>query len=502
LFVYIRAVERLSMTTIQRAWWTTVLVVAASTVALSDVHGQTGFGHPGYPASQPGMMYQGVYAAAVGQAPAAQMGLNHPGYPAPQPGMMYQNGPPIGQAQAIYAPGPGMATPAVSFGSQPPAGVLPAFYQEPPVPEEEEAPESAPEDGYYGDGVLWNGARRSRYMLANILGMLAPYGEGGCCAPHWFDIHAEFVYLGLDNNGPLIEFSRDTGGITRITSADLDHGKEAGFRVTGAYQTGPGSNLEFTYLGMFDFKQTRTATGTDELNSIFTNFTANDPAFQGQEQFDQADLHQITLANDFDSLELNYRRRWLGPTCLLQGSWMIGVRYAKVEETLRFYSEASRDTDGDLVDDTGGEGYCFVDATNYMTGPQVGGDIWMCLLPGLNLGLDVKLAVLGNNAKQHTSIYGIDSFQAPPFVGVVPPETIGNDKVSFLGELSLNLRYRINHRLTFRAGYEMVMVEGVALALENFNPDVPLFGVTRTPAFSDGGALFYNGITIGGEWMW
>jgi hypothetical protein len=353
---------------------------------------------------------------------------------------------------------------------------------------------------YYSPENYPRRRHRSGHLLYGLGGLFLPYGEGGCCAPRWFDIHAEFLYLGLDNHGPMIEFSRDTGGTTRITSADLVYEDEPGFRVTGTYQTGPGSNLEFTYLGMFDFNETAQATGVDELNSVFTNFTENDPAFQGQEQFDQADLHRVSLANNFDSLELNYRRRWIGPTCLFQGSWMIGVRYVKLKEHLRFFSEASRDTNGDLIDDTGGEGYYRLDATNYMTGPQIGGDVWMCLCPGLSVGADAKVAMLGNNAKQHTNIFGIDLVDN--YVGIVPSEVTGNDKVTFLAEASVNVNYRINHRLTFRAGYEVIFVEGVALALENFNPEIPLFGVTRTPSFSDGGKLLYDGFTIGGEWMW
>jgi hypothetical protein len=107
--------------------------------------------------------------------------------------------------------------------------------------------------------------------------------------------------------------------------------------------------------------------------------------------------------------------------------------------------------------------------------------------------------MFGNNAKQGTNIFTIDFLDQ--FNGLVSEE-LGNDKISFLAEASVMVNYRINHRLTFRAGYEVVFVEGVALALENFNPEIPLFGVVRTPSFSDGGKLLYDGFTIGGEWMW
>lgn len=474
LCAYFRAVERLSMTTIQRAWWTILLVVVVSTVAVNDVCGQMGFGQQGYPAPQPGMMYQGGYSPGVGLAPVA------------------------------YGPGPGYAMPATSYiAMQPVVEGVPAYYQEPVASEEDESPEAIPEDEYYTEANYPRRRHRTGSLMYGILGLLAPYGEGGCCAPHWFDIHAEFLHLGLDDHAPFIELSQDTGFTTRITSSDLQYGHEPGFRVTGTYQTGPGSNLEFTYLGMLEYNEAQTATGVDELNSIFTDFTNDDPMGQGQEQFDQADLHRVYLEDDFDSLELNYRRRWVGQTCLLQGSWMVGLRHVKLKERFRFTSVASRDTDSNGIDDTGGEGYCRLNASNYMTGPQIGGDIWLCLLPGLNVGVDGKFALFGNNAKQHTSIFGIDTFNTPSYVGIVPSEVVGNDTVSFLGELSFNVNYRVNHRLTFRAGYELILVEGVALAMENFNPDIPLFtAVPRTPTIWDNGSLFYDGWTFGAELMW
>ena len=459
------------MTTIQRACWTTVLAILVSAVSVTDACGQMGYGQPMSPPSQPASWYIGDLGPGAMPAPAA------------------------------HQPGWGYAAPAnYYYAQQPMMQATPAYFQEPVPSAEEEMPEPESLEEYYSDEYYPRHGHRMGSVLLGLLGMIAPYSEGGRCEPHWFDLHAEFLYLSLDNHGPFIEFSRDTGGTTRITSNDLEYGDEPGFRVTGTYQTGPGSNLEFTYLGMFDFKEESLATGVDELNSIFTNFLANDPGLQGQEQFDQADSHRISLANNMDSLELNYRRRWVGPTCLLQGSWLVGVRYTRLKEKLRFISHASRDTNADLIDDTGGIGTCIVDATNYMTGPQIGGDLWLCVLPGLNVGLDGKFALLGNNAKQFTSITGDDINTG--YVGIVPDEVTGNDKVTFLGEASLNVTYRVNHKLTVRAGYELILLEGVALALENFNPDVPLFGFTRTPSFSDGGSLFYDGFTFGGELMW
>jgi hypothetical protein len=52
----------------------------------------------------------------------------------------------------------------------------------------------------------------------------------------------------------------------------------------------------------------------------------------------------------------------------------------------------------------------------------------------------------------------------------------------------------------------MVFVEGVALAVDNFNPVTDtLYGVGARQAsafLADGGSLFYDGFTFGAEWMW
>ena len=84
------------------------------------------------------------------------------------------------------------------------------------------------------------------------------------------------------------------------------------------------------------------------------------------------------------------------------------------------------------------------------------------------------------------------------FTRVTSHRKQGNDKVSFIGELEFLMTYQVSHNFTVRGGYQMLFVEGVAIAMENFNPDV----TARVPRMSDGGSLFYNGFTIGAEWMW
>jgi hypothetical protein len=325
---------------------------------------------------------------------------------------------------------------------------------------------------------------------------VTPYNESGCCGPHWFDVHAEVVFLRRDSQAPFWVYSKIITdpfdpGIPALTSADVQFDEfEPSFRITGTTQTGPGSNLEFTYLGLNDYSQT--AQVADEAGNLFAVFD-NFGQFPSEplEGFHEADFQEIKLDTSFFSLELNYRRRWVGPTCLLQGSWLIGIRYFQLQDRLRFFS-----TDVDEDEPT-----LMVDAVytaktrNYMTGFQLGGDIWACVLPGLHVGLDLKAGLYGNNLKVDNNAESVDMDDRTPFFA---PETLGKDKVSFVGEVGAIITYQLSHQFTLRGGYQMVFVEGVATAEDNFNPEI----TERVPFINDGDSLFYDGFTAGLECMW
>jgi len=356
-----------------------------------------------------------------------------------------------------------------------------------------------------GEYLLHDGHRHGPLgkYLGSMLRMLAPYSETGCCAPHWFDVHAEAVFLRRDDDARFRELVRlGPLGEALITTDDLAFDSlDPSLRLTGTWQTGPGSNLEFTYFGLNDYSEKVEArSSANLLYAAFDNFSldANGvPVAEAEiEQFHQAQYQRVKLDSDFDSFELNYRRRWMGPTCLVQGSWLFGVRYFELEDRMQFFSFAERDAIPPPGVDSGGDALYDLRTRNYMTGAQLGGDMWLCLLPGLRLGIDGKAGLYGNNVKVNTTLTGHDPFDN--FVAFIEPEALGNDKVTFIGEMAILLTYQFNHNFTFRGGYQMLWVEGVATALDNFNSDI----TERIPTMADGDSLFYNGFTVGAEWMW
>jgi hypothetical protein len=140
-----------------------------------------------------------------------------------------------------------------------------------------------------------------------------------------------------------------------------------------------------------------------------------------------------------------------------------------------------------------------------MPGIQVGGDLWICLLPGLRVGGEGKFAVLGNHANIDNTI----SVTGVPVPLTFTEEQVVGD-VSFLGDLAAYVTYRLNYNWTAKVGYQVLYLEGAALAGENFNPGPPAIFTpavagpvpVRTAFVREDGNVFYHGFTATMEYMW
>jgi len=493
--------------TTERAWWITIVAVLALTTSAVELRGQTIYGQPSFfypPQSAPRTPYAGGNEAF---SPAAYQ----PGWPQAVPAGYY------------VAPAAFVETVPAYF--QQPEAPVPPELPEPPEPEETETLQELWDQQetveYYSYRRRHGGGLTGAPTLHELLGgrltgglwrmlaLLAPYSEGGCCAPHWFDIHAEAVFLEREKvarNVPFTSLSfpsppTDPPNIV-LSSNDLQPGTEAGLRVTGTFQTGPGSNLEVTYLGMTHWAASASVTNSvDRLWSPFSEFGTNPPGvpYIGYDEVDRADFHGISLKTTMNTIEANYRRRWVGPTCLFQGSYLMGFRYFQLRDKFNFNSLAPANiaNPGDPAPFMNYD----VTAVNHMYGFQIGTDTWVCLMPGLNVGGGIKAGIFGNDTEQRTSIEA-NSIQ-PALL-----EEVRDTKASFVGEADLMATYRIGPKFTIRGGYMFLYAEGLTLAAENFNPAPPLaFGpvpgsAQRIPGIKTGGNAFWYGWTIGAEYMW
>ena len=259
-----------------------------------------------------------------------------------------------------------------------------------------------PMDGYYGEGQGFCGQcgghgcqscmLRDDFDL-HLLRWLLPYGAGGCCAQRWYDINADVVFLGRDDVASSLDYASDGIDGPRVLGInDLGFDDVPGLRVSAAMQLGAGNSFESTYLGSFNWSDSASVTsGTDNLFSIISDFGQS--PFGGFDDTDEAAYAALEYSSSFDSVELNYRQRWVAPNCKLQGSWLAGARYFYLTEEFR-YATVSIARGGAMDYDIG--------VSNSLTGAQLGGDLWACIMPGLSIGGDVKGGIFGNRATPRT----------------------------------------------------------------------------------------------------
>ena len=62
--------------------------------------------------------------------------------------------------------------------------------------------------------------------------------------------------------------------------------------------------------------------------------------------------------------------------------------------------------------------------------------------------------------------------------------------------------WRLTQNWNLRGGYQIILLDGVALAAENFNSVPPFVGSGRPAVLVDNGEALYHGFTAGAEWSW
>jgi hypothetical protein len=357
-----------------------------------------------------------------------------------------------------------------------------------------------PPDGY-GNGVIGPmdgpGWRMRNGLLGDLIGCIAPYGDGGCAAPRWYDIEVGVMSLKRNDAGMPIAFASDgVGGPIILNSDDLDFDASTSFKISAMVQWGPGSNLEFTYFGLFGWTETAQVVGAGNIFSPYSNFGQN-PA-GGFVETDAANLASIRYFSTFDNYEANFRQRWQSPNCRYQGSWIFGFRYFQLDEDFNY--RVGVDTGAPVGTDTFTR--TNVNTNNSLTGLQTGGDIWICLIPGLKIGGEGKFAVLGNSSTVDTLIR-----TTGPNAPVEFRESQKLGDVAFLGDLAAYATYRINYHWTFKGGYQVLYLDGATLAAENFNPQPPAVfnpgpAAVRRPISHENGDVLWHGWTASLEYLW
>jgi hypothetical protein len=336
-------------------------------------------------------------------------------------------------------------------------------------------------EGACGDGAGWLGGHCGLFGGYNgqHCGKLnGPYGSGGNCLPRWYDVHAEWLFWKRDFDESLSFSSAGILGPDALNANQLDLSEESGFRVTGAYLLGVATSMEFTYFGALNWASGAQASSPDgALFSVFSDFGSN--PLNGFPETDFGTLHQIALSSELDNGEINVRHRWVSANCLVHSSMLAGARYFRLREDLIYATQT----------DLGAMNYK-VKTDNDLVGAQVGGDLFFSISPRLKVGAEVEGGLYGTSSSQRTNMVSTNS----PALR----EYNHDNDVAFLGEAGVIALFRATSQLTLRVGYQVLYVDGVALAVDNFNTTSPF--TARNSFLDTSGDVFYHGSTLGFEW--
>lgn len=361
-----------------------------------------------------------------------------------------------------------------------------------------------------GNGCIGHG------HCLGLLGALAPYSEGGRGSQRWFDLSVGTIALSRTSNVGSFQtgdqdivtgaFAQTTlistlgqAGVPVLFSTDVDaQDLRFGLEAIANVQTGPGANVEVRYFGLNKWNDTRTVQNlaAPDLFSVFSLY-GTDP-IGGFDDTDRSFIHTVSLTSELHSGEVNYRRQFVPPASWMQGGWLAGIRYLDLDERFGFAATGSRNNTFQFNQlrffnyDT--------QTRNQLTGFQVGSNVWFNLVPGLMAGVEGKGGIYGNHAETDTLV---SSNSIPSGT-----EALSDGKTAYVTEFTASTVYRLTYSWSFRASYNVLYVDNVALAQENFNTrDLSnaigsgAFTANRVPFINTDGEALYQGFTLAGEWM-
>lgn len=339
---------------------------------------------------------------------------------------------------------------------------------------------------------------------------LRPYCAAGVNAQRWYDVSAEAVFLSHSNGGTSQDLTSLLQGpippainppadiVLRSGDADGGDDLEAGVRLSAAFIFGAGANLEFTFMGGHEWQSEAFVADTNPVYFSFISDFGTSP-INGFDDTDRSIRQSVESESAFDTLELNYRRRTVGPYGRFQGSWLVGLRYLRFENTLIYSTLGQMDN---AVNANLPRFFQSDDQIkNHLFGPQIGFDVWWNMTAGVNLGLGVKGAWVQNDFEGR-SVLSANSLGGSGNPGSVLITNKERD-TTVMGEFEAKMVYRLSHSWSLRSAYYAVAADDIAFAsvpgetIRDFVTSGPL----TEPSF-DFDSLVVQGFSIGAEYVW
>jgi hypothetical protein len=290
-------------------------------------------------------------------------------------------------------------------------------------------------------------------------------GNCGPCLPAP-DLYFSAEALTLSRNDNLRSQSLvEIGGGSVLGTQDFGFNSDwqTGPRFVLGYSPTPMDAWEFSYFGLQHWVDDKSISSAGGLASL--------PGDLGTlAEFSNASLINVAYSSEIHDAEVNYS--WHYPSCKSL-SWIAGFRYFHLDEQL------------DMTSTVTGIGLGEYDAqtVNNLYGGQLGARLNVCCHQ-FQWDSTVKAGAFGNSIES-------SQFAAPVGGMIVRDTRVFDSRWAFVGELSSNVRYFFCKNWCATAGFNVLWVDGVALA-----PDQLDFTNTPTSGLAlnhDGNAIYIGG---------
>lgn len=251
-------------------------------------------------------------------------------------------------------------------------------------------------------------------------------------------------------------------GTELINVSDFDLGWAAGPDVELSRQFDNGWAFGVRYFSIDGWNATH---GLNSPGNLRIPLISDDPA-------DTFDTAYASYSSRLYSTELNVSRQ-VGERL----RFLAGFRWVELHESI--FAGA---------DGTGLEGSLSYGTANHLYGFQAGVEATLFQRGAFQLDGALKAGVFRNQI-------GMDMYGTGTGLDMDESSTVA--RTSFLGEIDLTARYKINRHWSVYGGYEMMWIDGVALA-----GDVVAALARSSDTTLINGSPFYHGATTGLEFAW
>ena len=312
------------------------------------------------------------------------------------------------------------------------------------------------------------------------------------------------VMMMLKSEPSIVALAVDLTSFEAMSTTTNAHQFEPGARLTLGHILGRDAGnrdhaIEFTFLGLFEWAAQAELAAVSGNPAAAIN-TLLGPGFVAVQGFSNADRQDYVYRSDLQSIEVNLRARSrLGRDSIVMqpdGEWVrhgdsgqlrsmvAGFRAIKIKELFLYHSQQQF-----FFLDTGDVS---VRTENEMFGVQVGLD-FVEQYSQWSWAARTRVGGLVNFAGRQSDLLIIRS--QTTFVDT--SEGIDDEYMVFLAELDLTASYQIHPHMALRASYNLLFLNGLALAAENLGLNVNSF-----PPLNLSGNALYQGLSLGFEMVW